>query len=187
VDHPQPAVTPANPSRRPVDLSSLDEHARLLKPKAGIPRDDSRRKSVTVPKDALVPVIQAEVGSTVSVDVYRYRLLLPVAQIIGQTAESAQRVVVAHEDDLDTIQNTFIRHFGGVTVHRQQPSPIRGVGARDPADVVGTLESNEHAVYEVYAAPIHASDEYFRAVRRELEDALGEGVILIERQFVTLI
>lgn len=48
-------------------------------------------------------------------------------------------------------------------------------------------EENEHAVFEVYAAPIHASDEYFRAVRRELEDALGEGVILIERQRVTLI
>jgi hypothetical protein len=180
-------VTPAIPSRRRVDLSSLEEHARLLKPKVGIPRDDSRKKSVTVPKDALVPVIQAEVGSKVSVDVYRYRLLLPIAQIIGKTAEDLQRIVVAHEDDLDTIQNTFIRHFGGVTLQTQQPSPIRGVGARDPADVVGTLERNEHAVFEVYAAPIHASDEYFRAVRRELEDALGEGVILVERQLVTLL
>lgn len=31
------------------------------------------------------------------------------------------------------------------------------------------------------------SDDYFRAVRGELEEALGEGVILIERQAVTLI
>jgi hypothetical protein len=179
-------VTPP-PSRRPVDLSSLEEHARLLKLKAGIPRDDSRKKSVAVPKDSLVPVIQADVGSTVSVDVYRYRLLLPIAQIFSRTEDDVRRVVVARADDLDTIQNTFIRHFGGVTLLTQQPSPIRGVGARDPADVSGTLERNEHAMFEVYAAPIHASDEYFRAVRRELEEALGEGVILIERQQVTLI
>ena len=173
--------------RRPVDLAAVEEHARLLKPKTGIARDDSRKKSVTIPKDALVPVVQADVGSKVSVDVYRYRLLLPIAQIIGKTAEDVQRVVVAHEDDIDTIQNTFIRHFGGVTLQTPQPSPIRGVGARDPADIPGTLERNEHAVFEVYAAPIHAADEYFRAVRRELEDALDEGVILIERQSVTLI
>jgi hypothetical protein len=173
--------------RRPVDLSALEEHARLLKPKTPIVRDDSRRKSVGVPKDDLVPVVQADVGSKVSVDVYRYRLLLPIAQIISKSADDVRRIVVAHEDDLDTIQNTFIRHFGGVTLQTQQPSPIRGVGARDPGDVPGTLERNEHAIFEVYAAPIHASDEYFRAVRRELEDALGEGVILVERQLVTLI
>jgi hypothetical protein len=142
---------------------------------------------VTVPKDSLVPVIQADVGSKVSVETYRYRLLLPLAQIISRTADDVRRIVIADEDDLDIIQNTFIRHFGGVTLQTQQPSPIRGVGARDPGDVPGTLERNEHAVFEVYAAPVHASDEYFRAVRRELEDALGEGVILIERQHVTLI
>lgn len=69
----------------------------------------------------------------------------------------------------------------------QDPSPIRGVGARDPLNVAGTGEQNEHVIFEVYAAPIHASDEYFRAVRREFEEALGEGVILIERQRVTLV
>lgn len=68
----------------------------------------------------------------------------------------------------------------------QDPSPIRGVGARDPLDVAGPREQNEHVIFEVYAAPIHASDEYFRAVRRELEQALSEGVILVERQRVTL-
>ena len=61
-------MTPS-PSRRPIDLSSLEEHARHLKPKAGIPRDDSRRKSVTVPKDSLIPVIQADVGRHRNVEV----------------------------------------------------------------------------------------------------------------------
>jgi hypothetical protein len=162
-------MIPPSPSRRPVDLSSLEAHVALLKPRVGIVRDESRRRSIQVPKASLVPTIQADVGSNVSVDVYRYRLLLPIAQIITRTAEDVQRVVVANADDIDTIQETFIRHFGGTTFHIQEPSPIRGVGARDPSDLTGTREQNEHVVFEVYAAPIHASDEYFRAVRRELE------------------
>ncbi len=180
-------MTAPSPSRRRVDFSFLEEHVQKLKPKDAIVRDDTRKKSVSVAKDALVPVIRADVGRDESVDVYRYRLLLPIAQIISKSAEDVRRIVVAHEDDIDTIQETFIRHFGGATFHIQHPSPIRGVGARDPADVRGTLEQNEHAVFEVYAAPIHASNEYFRAVRRELQEALGEGVILIERQLVTLV
>lgn len=180
-------MTSPSAARRPVDLSSLEDHVRLLKPRTGIVRDDSRKKSVTIAKDNLVPVVQANVGSRESVDVYRYRLLLPIAQVISKTAEDVQRVVVGREEDLSTLQKTFIRHFGGITLQIQQPSPIRSVGARDPADISGTLEQNEHAVFEIYAAPIYASDEYFRTVRRELEEALGEGVILIERQHVTLV
>jgi hypothetical protein len=174
-------------SRRPVDLSSLEEHVTLLKAKAGILRDDSRKKSVSIPKAALVPMIQADVGRDVPVDVYRYRLLVPIAQIITVTAGEVARVVVANRDDLQTIQKTFVRHFGGVTLQSDQASPIHGVGARDPSDVSGTGEQNEHAVFEILAARIDASNVYFRAVRRELEDALGEGVILIERQDVTLV
>ncbi len=180
-------MKPFSPSRRPVDLSALEEHVGVLKSKTGIARDDSRKKSVSIPKDSLVPMIQADVGRDVSVDVAHYRLLVPIAQIIAKTAGDVERVIVASADDLTTIQETFIRHFGGATFHIQEPSPIRGVGARDPLDLAGTREQNEHVIFEVYAAPVHASDEYFRAVRRELEAALGEGVILIERQLVTLI
>jgi hypothetical protein len=180
-------VTPTHRSRRPVDLSALELHAGLLKSRTGIVRDDSRKKTVAVPKDSLVPMIQADVGSEVSADCFRYRLLVPIAQLVATKSGKVERVSVASGEDLQTIETTFIRHFGGATVHFQEPSPIRGVGARDPSDVVGTSEQNEHVVFEVYAAPIYACDEYFRAVRRELESALGEGVILIERQRVTLI
>ena len=67
-----------------------------------------------------------------------------------------------------------------------EPPTIRGVGARDPRQPAA-LEENEHATFEVYAAPIQESDDYFHAIRRELQEALQEGVILIERQQVTLI
>jgi len=50
-----------------------------------------------------------------------------------------------------------------------------------------TLEENEHTTFEVYAAPLQESDDYFRTLRKELQEALGEGVILIERQEIVLI
>ncbi|HEX5443680.1 MAG TPA: hypothetical protein VFW87_07620 [Pirellulales bacterium] len=180
-------MTSSSPKRRPVDFSSLEKHISKLKIKDGIARDDSRKKTVSIDKGALCPIIQADVGAQESTDVFRYRLLIPIAQIIARTPDDIRRVVVASGRDLTTIQNAFIRHFGGATFQLQEPSPIRGEGARDPSNVAGTREQNEHVIFEVYAAPIHASDEYFRAVRRELEEALGEGVILIERQRVTLI
>jgi hypothetical protein len=50
-----------------------------------------------------------------------------------------------------------------------------------------TLELNQHAYFMVYAAPVRASDEYFLALQRELAEALREGVILVERQDVTIL
>lgn len=64
---------------------------------------------------------------------------------------------------------------------------VKGVGARDPQHPQETLEVNEHAYYTVYAALHDTSDQYFRALRDELQDALAEGVILIERQDVIMV
>ena len=97
------------------------------------------------------------------------------------------RITIATNFDVDAIRDVLIRHFGGVTVLHQAPAPAFGVGARDPSNVAGTLEKNEHLAFEVYAAPVQESDGYFRSMRRELQEALLEGVILIERHQVTLI
>jgi hypothetical protein len=48
-------------------------------------------------------------------------------------------------------------------------------------------KSNRHVHYSVYAAAVRASDEYFLAIQKALALALGEGVILIERQDVTIL
>ncbi|MGH7171958.1 MAG: hypothetical protein ACRELG_16910 [Gemmataceae bacterium] len=148
---------------------------------------DAKKKNVSLPRDAFVPMLQAEIGSSVSISVYRYRLLVPVAQIIRESAQEVRRILVASEGDIFAIRNVLIRHFGGVTVLHQPPAPAFGIGARDPSNVSNTLEQNEHIAFEVYAAPVQDSDDYFRALRSELEEALQEGVILIERQQVTLI
>jgi hypothetical protein len=164
----------------------LEEHAATAKLCAAIDLP-AKKKTVSLPREAFVPVIQAEVGSRVPLLVHRYRLLVPVAQIIRASAQAFRQVVVATADDIDTIRDVLIRHFGGVTVLHQPPAPAWGIGAPDPANVAGTLEQNEHVAFAVYAAPIQESDDYFRALGHELQEALQEGVILIERQQVTLI
>lgn len=77
-------------------------------------------------------------------------------------------------------------HFGGVTLTVTVPSLI-GWGARDSRKPKQTLELNKHANFTVYAAAVRASDEYFLTLQRELADALAEGVILVERQDVTIL
>lgn len=173
--------------RRPLDLGALNEHAARRKLAAAIEIPASKRKSVSVSKESLIPVIQADIGSETPVSVYRYRMLVPVQQVLQYSKGNVRRKIVAAIEDIEINRNTLIRHFGGVTVLHQPPAPAAGVGARDPADVAGTLEENEHIAFEVYAAPLHESDEYFRSLRRMLEESLQEGVILIERQQSTLI
>jgi hypothetical protein len=180
-------MPPPSPQRRPVDLTALEEHAAKVKLRTSILLPEGKRRTLSVPRGSFVPVIQVEVGSSVPLLVHRYRLLVPIAQIIRDSAHAMHRIPVATGADILTIRDALIRHFGGVTVLHQPPAPAFGVGARDPSDVAGTLEQNEHVAFEVYAAPVQESDDYFRAIRHELQEALREGVILIERQQVTLI
>jgi hypothetical protein len=170
-----------------VNLTALDAYAARMKLRVGVVLPESRKKLVSLPRQAFVPLLQADIGSAVSVSVYRYRLLVPIARIHRESVGEIRRVLVATEGDIFTIRNTLIRHFGGVTVLHQPPAPAFGVGARDPSNVANTLEQNEHIAFEVYSAPVQDADDYFRALRLELEEALREGVILIERQQVALI
>jgi hypothetical protein len=170
-----------------VNVAALDEHALRMKLRGGIALPATGKKTVALHRDSFVPYVQAEVGSPVPISVYKYRMLVPIMHIIQESPQEVRRVVTATDADIYTIRNTLIRHFGGVTVAHQPPAPAFGVGARDPSNVAGTLEQNEHIAFEVYAAPVQEADDYFRALRLELQEALLEGVILIERQQVTLI
>jgi hypothetical protein len=100
-------------------------------------------------------------------------------------AAAAPRVV-ATEGDPQNLQLMLVKHFGGVTLSPVVPGLI-GWGARDPRKPKQTLELNKHAYFTVYAAAIRASDEHFLALQKELADALVEGVILVERQDVTIL
>lgn len=111
--------------RRPVDLRSLDAHVQSMKLRQGVELPEGKRK-VPLGRDLFIPKIQAEVGSAVPIGVYRFRLLVPVAQITRESSHAIRRVVVATMDEIEEIQDTFVRHFGGVTVHYQIPGSLRG-------------------------------------------------------------
>src|SRR5262245_5183771 len=181
-----PEMPPPAPKRRPLNLEGLEARVKSMRLRTGVELPSGKGK-VSLAREQFVPRIQAEVGSERAVNVYRYRLLVPVAQITQESPSAVRRVLVATTEVIEQLHNTFVRHFGGVTVHHQTPAGLRGIGARDPAGVPRTLEQIEHVAFEVYAAAVQESDDYFQALRRELEEALREGVILIERQAVTLV
>jgi hypothetical protein len=114
--------------------------------------------------------------------VHRYTILVPVEEIkAGEVPRP-----IATEDDRQNLQLLLIKDFGGVTLLVAVPSLI-GAGARDPRRPKKTLELNKHANFTVYAAAVPASDAYFLALQQELADALVEGLILVERQDVTIL
>jgi hypothetical protein len=178
-------ATSSSPRQRPINPDNLLPYT--VEQKLARPVQAGAGRSVSIRRDQLIPVVRAEVGSEVPIQAYHYRIFVPIAQVIWESANAYRRITVATEDDIDTLRNLLIRDFGGVTVFKQSPSPLRGAGARDPRQPTITLEQNEHVAFEVLASATHLSDVYFGALRRELQEALGEGVILIQRLEMTLI
>jgi hypothetical protein len=127
-----------------------------------------------------VPGIRPQLGPETLVR--RYTVLVPVEEIKAGVVPRQ----IATADDLQKLQLMLVKHFGGVTLSPVVPGLI-GRGARDPRKPKQTLELNKHAYFTVYAAAIRASDESFLALPKELADALVEGVILVERQDVTIL
>ncbi len=126
------------------------------------------------------PEIRARLGPETLVR--RFTVLVPVEEV--QTGQALRRI--ASDRDLRTLQSLLVKDFGGVTTATAAPSLV-GWGARDPRRPKKTQEVNRHAYFTVYAAAVRASDKYFLALQKELADALAEGVILIERQDVTIL
>lgn len=111
--------------------------------------------------------------------VWRYTVFVPVAQIqIDGTART-----VATSDDLKNLELMLIAHLGGITLLPQ----VHGIGCRDPKRPRETLETNKHAAYLVYAPAAYVSDQYFQALRAELQEALVEGIVMVERQEALLL
>src|SRR5437660_12805369 len=121
-------MPPPSPKRRPVDVKVLEEHTARMKLRSCVLLPETKKKTVALPREAFVPLIQAEVGSPVPISVYRYRLLVPIAQITRESDQAVRRVVVATKTDIEAIRDTLIRHFGGLTVLHQPPAPAFGVG-----------------------------------------------------------
>ena len=106
--------------------------------------------------------------------VWRYTVTVPREQI------KPTRKQKATPRDQNKLRRMLVRHFGGVTL----PPPSPGYGLRDSDHPEHEPERNFNAYFVVLASPGPAADRYFGALRNELQDALDEGVILVERQLV---
>jgi hypothetical protein len=102
---------------------------------------------------------------------WRFTITIPLEEILPRKRPKATA------DDLRNLQEMFVNHFGGFT--RLPNSP--GFGLRHPGRPKETPEMNYNAYFSVLTSPLPEAERYFRALRTELETALVEGVILIER------
>jgi len=125
----------------------------------------------TVLSEFAKPSIKASIG--IGAVAWRYTVLVPTEETkVGGTSER-----IATDEDLDNLEKVLTRHFDGLTTLQEST----GYGLRE-----GQIELNQHAPLVVYAAATTPSDLYFQTLRKELEDALVQEAILVERQDVWL-
>jgi len=121
--------------------------------------------------DLADPSIKPVIG--VGAVVWRYTVLVP----IGETGAGENPQQIATADDVENLITALSSHFDGLTV-----LPISlGYGLRE-----SQLELNRHIPLVVYAVPTTPSELYFQKLRKELEKALIQETILVERQEVWL-
>src|SRR5207247_10627012 len=104
---------------------------------------------------------------------WRFTILVP----IEETKPGRAPKPIATDEDLVNLEITLTNHFDGLTI----PPDSVGYGLRGKQ-----IEINTHTSFVVYAAASTPSDLYFQALRRELQNALVQEIILVERQEVWL-
>ena len=139
---------------------------------AGKKRKKPRPFQPQVLEEHALPVLRPRMGPGESV--WRYKVTVPLEEVQPRKRQRATA------DDLLNLQQMFVQHFGGFT--RLPNSP--GYGLRDPNHPEQQPEMNYNAYFAVLTSPVPEAEAYFRALRHELEIALDEGVILVERQDV---
>jgi PII-like signaling protein len=123
-----------------------------------------------------VPDVRPPLG--VGALVWRYTVLVPVVKV----RQNGEATPVATYSDLENLRNAFCEDFGGVTFLQS----VVGYGLRDPRDPT-SLELNRNVPFVVYARPLSASDRYFERLQQELQEALVQGLVVVERQEVLLL
>jgi PII-like signaling protein len=116
--------------------------------------------------------LQARIGG--GAIVWRYMVLVP----IEETQPGKPSRGLASFDDLAMLERVLAAHFRGVTVLPAVP----GYGLRR-----GRLEMNRSVPYVIYVAPLAEGEEYVRVLKAELQDALAQETILVERQEVWIL
>ena|SRR5437773_6748522 len=102
---------------------------------------------------------------------------LPSSCLLKKPSQEERQSWFATDEDLVNLEITLTNHFDGLTI----PPDSVGYGLRGKQ-----IEINTHTSFVVYAAASTPSDLYFQALRRELQNALVQEIILVERQEVWL-
>ena len=135
-----------------------------------------RKKPRPFQREALaslaLPALRPRMGPGESL--WRYTVTVPLEEIKPHKRQKATLY------DLLNVQQMLVDHFGGFT---RQPNSF-GYGLREPTKPEQLPEMNLNAYFSVLTSPVAEAEIYFRALRDELETALDEGVILVERQEV---
>lgn len=136
------------------------------------------RKSFDPKKFASFTASELQAAIGIGALAWRYTVLVPVEEMNWKG--EARRA--AEPELLEDLMEMLCGHFGGLTI----PGFVKGWGLRDPADR-SSLETNTNVPFVVYARPLALADRYFEQLQEELQSALSQGVILVERQEVFLL
>jgi hypothetical protein len=102
---------------------------------------------------------------------WRYTITVPLEELKPKMRQKATA------EDVEKLEQMLLTHFGGLT----RPPDAIGYGLRDPDEPDQAPDMNYNTYFAVLASPVPEAEAYFRALRAELEEALDEGVILVER------
>src|SRR5262245_3413165 len=119
-------AAPSPPARRPINPEALTPYS--ADQKLARPIQSTAKRSVSIGRDQLIPVVQAEVGAEVPVPAYHYRIFVPVAQVVWESPSTCRRITIASDQDIETLRDLLIRDFGGVPTLKQNPPPCKDPG-----------------------------------------------------------
>src|SRR5438093_1408088 len=94
---------------------------------------------------------------------WRYTVTVPLEEIRPRKRQKATST------DLENLEQMFTSHFGGFG---RLPDSF-GHGLRDPEKPEEGAELNANTAFSVLSSPLPEAEAYFRALRAELEEALG--------------
>jgi hypothetical protein len=82
-----------SPRRRPINPGALLPYT--ADQKLARPVQVGNKRSQSISRDQLVPVVRADVGADVPVQAYQYRILVPIAQVIRESPDSYRHITIA--------------------------------------------------------------------------------------------
>jgi hypothetical protein len=84
-------MPPPPPQRRPVNVTALEEHATRRKLRAGVVLPEAKRKTLSLARESFVPLLQADVGTSVPISFYRGGRIVPDTGLLADPPPATPR------------------------------------------------------------------------------------------------